>query len=65
MTAESDLAASYRDRAKQLRAIADLDADKQTVATLRKIASDYEKMAAPLTATDEANAMRHSSLILN
>ena len=41
---DRDLAASYRDRAKQLRTIAGLDADKETASTLRNVAAQYDKM---------------------
>ena len=63
MSVESKTAASYLERAKQLRAIADLDADKKTSATLRKIASNYEKLAASFTALD-ASQEREAAQVL-
>ena len=61
MTIESKIAASSLDRAKQLRTIADLDADKKTSAMFRKIASDYEKLAASLAALDAKKEKRRGS----
>ncbi len=60
MTVESETAASYMERAKLLRVMAGLDADKETAATLRKIALEYESMDASLTVLDAAIAKRRA-----
>jgi len=52
------LAASYRVRAKQLRGIADLDADQKTASALRKIAAHYDKMGDSLIALDAEHRRR-------
>jgi hypothetical protein len=58
MTYESGLAASYRDRSRQLRGIADLDADQKNASALRKIAAHYDKMADSLIALDAEQRKR-------
>jgi len=55
MTYESEMAESYRARAKQLRAMADLDREPKTAATLRQVASGYDKMADTLEKIDKTN----------
>jgi hypothetical protein len=55
MTYESEMAESYRARAKQLRAIADADREPTNAATLRSIASNYDLMADTLEQIDRTN----------
>jgi hypothetical protein len=56
VSAEKELAASYRKRAEQLRKIADLDRNRRTRDTLLNVAQDYDNMADTLDAIDKANS---------
>ena len=55
MTYESEMADSYRSRAKQLRIIADADREPKTAGALRAVAADYDQMAANLDQIDQTN----------
>jgi hypothetical protein len=52
MTYESEMADNYRSRARQLRALADIDREAQTSAMLRAVAESYDTMAASLEGID-------------
>ena len=55
MVEEQKLAAEYRKHAKALRAAAVFDKEAKTSVALKKIASDYERMAHSLDATAQTN----------
>jgi hypothetical protein len=55
MTYESEMADNYRSRARQLRALADIDREAKTAALLRSVAESYDIMAASLDAIDREN----------
>ena len=62
MSSELDTANRYRQRAEELRIIAQDDSSKETSSTLAKIADDYDRMADTLEAIDRTNkAMRSRS----
>lgn len=55
MSEELDTANRYRQRAEELRLIAEDETSKEARSTLWKIAADYERMAESLEAIDRAN----------
>ena len=55
MTAEIEVARRYRERAQQLRNIADTEWHVETRETLLRIATDYDLMAETLISIDETN----------
>jgi len=55
MSHERDIAESYRVRAEEVRAIAELDENKGTREALERVAQDYERMAASLDRIDATN----------
>jgi hypothetical protein len=55
MTAEIEVARRYRDRAQQLRTIADAEWHVETRETLLRIATDYDLMAETVISIDETN----------
>ena len=55
MSEELDTARRYRQRAEELRIIAEDETSKETRSTLWKIAADYERMAESLEAIDRTN----------
>jgi hypothetical protein len=66
MSEELDTARRYRQRAEELRIIAEEEIGLQTRLTLRNIAADYERMAETLEAIDRTNramARPRSSLL--
>ena len=55
MSEELDTARRYRQRAEELKIIAEDESSLQTRRTLEQIASDYELMAETLEAIDRTN----------
>jgi hypothetical protein len=55
MTPEIEVARRYRERAQQLRNIADAEWHVETRETLLRIATDYDLMAETLISIDETN----------
>jgi hypothetical protein len=55
MSEELDTARRYRQRAEELKIIADDETVHQTRLTLQRIAADYERMAETLEAIDRTN----------
>jgi hypothetical protein len=55
MTYESEMAENYRSRAKQLRALAEIDREVKTTSMLRSVADSYDAMAASLEGIDRTN----------
>jgi hypothetical protein len=55
MTYESEMAGNYRSRAKQLRALAEIDREPKTAAMLKEVADNYDAAAANLDEIDRAN----------
>ena len=55
MTYESEMAGNYRSRAKQLRALADIDRGPKTAGMLRSVAETYDAMASNLDQIDREN----------
>lgn len=55
MSEELDTANRYRQRAEELRIIAEDERAQQTRLTLNQIAADYERMAETLEAIDRTN----------
>jgi len=55
VTEEQKLAAQYRHHAKALREAAKFDQEAKTSILLKRIARDYEHMAAALEAVHETN----------
>ena len=60
MTYESEMAGNYRSRAKQLRAMADIDREPKTADLLRSVAESYDGMAATLEQIDRTNGKMRS-----
>jgi hypothetical protein len=58
MSYERDIGRSYRARAAELRAIAEMDRNNETRNALQKVAVDYERMAQ----TMDAIALTNESL---
>jgi DNA-binding ferritin-like protein len=61
MVSERDLAASYRERVKQMRDLADTEADQKTASMLRKVAAQYDKMGDSLSDMDARRMTRLKS----
>lgn len=55
MSTETDIAASYRVRAEEIRTIAEMDRDVITRKVLEDVARDYEEMARTMEAIDRTN----------
>jgi hypothetical protein len=55
MSEELDTARRYRQRAEELRIVAQDERDKVTRSTLQRIAADYERMAETMEAIDRTN----------
>ena len=55
MSEELDTAKRYRQRAEELRIIAEEESALRTRSTLREIAADYERMADTLEAIDRTH----------
>ena len=55
MSEELDTAKRYRQRAEELRIIAEDEGGQHTRLTLKQIAADYERMAETLEAIDRTN----------
>ena len=58
MMSERELAASYRERAKQMRGLADSEADQRTAFMLRNVAAQYDKLGDSLADLDAKHAKR-------
>jgi hypothetical protein len=55
MSKERDIADSYRQRAIELRAIAAMDEQSKTREALRRVAADYDRMAATMEDNAKTN----------
>ena len=55
MSEEQKLAQGYRLRAKELRALADMDDHRKTSDTLRGVARDYDQIAETMELIDRTN----------
>jgi hypothetical protein len=58
-------ASAYRDRATELRAIAEMDRHAQTYDALMKVANDYDRMALSMDVVAESKAALAKSQISN
>jgi hypothetical protein len=58
MEGDAELAARYRKRADEVRAIARIQQDAKSIKTLNEVATDYDQMARALEETSKAGKMR-------
>jgi chromosome segregation and condensation protein ScpB len=58
MDGDAQLAARYRIRAEEVRAIAQIQQDEKAIKTLNEVARDYDQMAHALEETSKAGKMR-------
>jgi hypothetical protein len=58
MDGDAQLAARYRKRAEEVRAIARIQQDGKAIKTLNEVASDYDQMARGLEEAAGAGSMR-------